>query len=49
MVLISKLIKATEGKALGDEETTYYDELRDKLDIILTFTEHGIFHIFLPI
>ncbi|RDB19505.1 THO complex subunit 1 [Hypsizygus marmoreus] len=34
------VLAATEGEALKDEETTYYDELRDKLDLILTFTEH---------
>lgn len=32
--------QATEGQALKDPQTTYYDDLRDRLDIILTFTEH---------
>jgi len=27
--------------ALQKEETKYYDELRDKLDLVLTFTAHG--------
>jgi hypothetical protein len=30
-----------EGKALGDPETTYYDELKDRLELVLTFTEQG--------
>lgn len=33
-------LAASEGRALKDSETVYYDELRDRLDIILTFTEH---------
>ncbi|KAL0570657.1 hypothetical protein V5O48_011305 [Marasmius crinis-equi] len=32
-------LAATEGKALKEEETKYYDHLRDILDIVLTFTE----------
>ncbi|TFY78462.1 hypothetical protein EWM64_g5550 [Hericium alpestre] len=28
-----------EGKALDDPETTYYDEIMDRLDLVLTFTE----------
>lgn len=31
----------TEGKALKTEGTKYYDQLRDQLDLILTFTELG--------
>ncbi len=34
-------VQATEGKALKQLETKYYDELSDRLDLILTFTEHG--------
>ena len=34
-------VQATEGKALKDAKTLYYDQLNDMLDIILTFTEHG--------
>ncbi|CDO77293.1 hypothetical protein BN946_scf184753.g43 [Trametes cinnabarina] len=33
-------LAATEGKALKERETKYYDDLSDRLDIILTFTEH---------
>ncbi|KAL7284940.1 hypothetical protein ACG7TL_000028 [Trametes sanguinea] len=32
--------QATEGRALKERETKYYDDLSDRLDIILTFTEH---------
>jgi THO complex subunit 1 len=34
--------QTTEGKALKDPETKYYDVLRDRLDLVLTFTEHGL-------
>lgn len=30
-----------EGKALSDPDTTYYDELGDRLELVLTFTEQG--------
>src|SRR5712671_1018484 len=30
-----------EGKALSDPDTTYYDELEDRLELVLTFTELG--------
>lgn len=30
-----------EGKALSDPDTTYYDELEDRLELVLTFTEQG--------
>ena len=40
-------VQATEGKALKDAKTLYYDQLNDMLDIILTFTEHGPFARFL--
>lgn len=30
-----------EGKALEDPETTYFDELKNRLDLILTLTEQG--------
>ncbi|TBU42542.1 UDP-glucose 4-epimerase [Dichomitus squalens] len=33
-------LAATEGKALKDPKTTYYDQLNDMLDMVLTFTEH---------
>ncbi|RPD64553.1 hypothetical protein L227DRAFT_649768 [Lentinus tigrinus ALCF2SS1-6] len=33
-------LAATEGKALKDPTTNYYEQLNDMLDIILTFTEH---------
>ncbi|KAF8347064.1 THO complex subunit 1 transcription elongation factor-domain-containing protein [Amanita rubescens] len=33
-------LAATEGTALENEDNTYYDKLRDKLDLTLTFTEH---------
>ncbi|KAI0964094.1 hypothetical protein AcW1_000995 [Taiwanofungus camphoratus] len=33
-------LAATEGKALKDPNTKYYDDLRDRLDLVLTFTEH---------
>ncbi|RDX44303.1 UDP-glucose 4-epimerase [Lentinus brumalis] len=33
-------LAATEGKALKDPHTNYYEQLSDMLDIILTFTEH---------
>ncbi|THH31953.1 hypothetical protein EUX98_g2251 [Antrodiella citrinella] len=33
-------LAATEGQALKDPQTTYYDDLRDRLDIVLAFTEH---------
>lgn len=33
--------QATEGKALRDPDTKYYGELRDKLDLVLSFAEHG--------
>jgi len=30
-----------EGNALNDPDTTYYDELEDRLELVLTFTEQG--------
>lgn len=33
-------LAATEGEALKDGETTYYDEIRDRLDLVLSFTEN---------
>ena len=38
---VAPCIQATEGKALKERETNYYDDLSDRLDLILTFTEHG--------
>ncbi|KAK7040176.1 hypothetical protein VNI00_009982 [Paramarasmius palmivorus] len=32
-------LAATEGQALKNEDTTYYDQLQDILDVVLTFTE----------
>lgn len=34
------ILASKEGQALKDPNTKYYDELRDKLDVVLTFTEH---------
>jgi hypothetical protein len=34
-------LQETEGTALQKEETKYYNELRDRLDLVLTFTAHG--------
>lgn len=31
-----------EGKALSDPDTTYYDELEDRLELVLTFTEQDV-------
>ncbi|KAH6917103.1 UDP-glucose epimerase [Coprinopsis sp. MPI-PUGE-AT-0042] len=33
-------LAGTEGAALNTNDVAYYDELRDKLDIVLIFTEH---------
>ncbi|KAJ7754993.1 THO complex subunit 1 transcription elongation factor-domain-containing protein [Mycena maculata] len=33
-------LACTEGQALMDEHSTYYGQLRDLLDLVLTFTEH---------
>ncbi|KAL0951887.1 hypothetical protein HGRIS_008544 [Hohenbuehelia grisea] len=33
-------VAATEGSALKNEDDSYYNRLRDRLDLILTFTEH---------
>jgi hypothetical protein len=30
-----------EGSALNDPDATYYDELGDRLELVLTFTEQG--------
>ncbi|KAH9958959.1 THO complex subunit 1 transcription elongation factor-domain-containing protein [Russula dissimulans] len=35
----------TEGKALNDPDTTYYDELEDRLELVLSFTELGEYSI----
>ncbi|KAH9949329.1 UDP-glucose 4-epimerase [Amylocystis lapponica] len=35
-------LAATEGKALKDPHTKYYADLRDRLDLVLTFTEHDV-------
>ncbi len=34
-------MEVTEGKALKEGDVKYYDELKDRLDLVLTFTEHG--------
>ncbi|KAF7969000.1 hypothetical protein HWV62_28664 [Athelia sp. TMB] len=34
------ILAANEGSAPNDPETKYYAELQDKLDLVLTFTEH---------
>jgi len=31
-----------EGRALSDPDTTYYDELEDRLELVLTFTEQDV-------
>jgi THO complex subunit 1 len=36
------MMQMKEGKALGDPDTTYYDELEDRLELVLTFTEQGV-------
>ncbi|KAJ8586500.1 UDP-glucose 4-epimerase [Rhizopogon salebrosus TDB-379] len=33
-------LAATEGSALKGDSTSYYNGLRDRLDLVLTFTEH---------
>ncbi|KAJ7103182.1 THO complex subunit 1 transcription elongation factor-domain-containing protein [Mycena belliarum] len=33
-------LACTEGRALKDENSTYYGQLRDLLDVVLTFAEH---------
>ncbi|KAG2149407.1 hypothetical protein BD769DRAFT_1624094 [Suillus cothurnatus] len=35
-------LAATEGSALNCDSTLYYDGLRDRLDLVLTFTEHDV-------
>ncbi|KZT22699.1 hypothetical protein NEOLEDRAFT_1119319 [Neolentinus lepideus HHB14362 ss-1] len=35
-------LAATEGEALQNPDTDYYDRLRDRLDLVLTFTEHDV-------
>lgn len=35
-------LAATEGSALQCDSTLYYDGLRDRLDLVLTFTEHDV-------
>lgn len=35
------MAQGTEGAALNANDVAYYDELRDKLDIVLIFTEQG--------
>lgn len=34
-------IKMTEGEALKREDFSYYDQLKVRLDLVLTFTELG--------
>jgi len=34
-------LQATEGTASKNDESKYYNDLCDKLDVILVFTEHG--------
>jgi hypothetical protein len=31
-----------EGRALSDADSTYYNELEDRLELVLTFTEQGV-------
>ncbi|TFK56323.1 hypothetical protein OE88DRAFT_1740661 [Heliocybe sulcata] len=35
-------LAATEPEALRNPDTDYYDRLRDRLDLVLTFTEHEL-------
>ncbi|KAG1904509.1 THO complex subunit 1 transcription elongation factor-domain-containing protein [Suillus fuscotomentosus] len=35
-------LAATEGSALKCDSTSYYNGLRDRLDLVLTFTEHDV-------
>ncbi|KAG0703685.1 THO complex subunit 1 transcription elongation factor-domain-containing protein [Suillus ampliporus] len=35
-------LAATEGSASKCDSTSYYDGLRDRLDLVLTFTEHDV-------
>ncbi|KAG1886127.1 THO complex subunit 1 transcription elongation factor-domain-containing protein [Suillus subluteus] len=35
-------LAVTEGSALKCDSTLYYDGLRDRLDLVLTFTEHDV-------
>ncbi|KAG1742719.1 THO complex subunit 1 transcription elongation factor-domain-containing protein [Suillus paluster] len=35
-------LAANEGSALKCDSTSYYDGLRDRLDLVLTFTEHDV-------
>ena len=41
VILIGRLPQLKEGKALSDPETTYYEELKARLELVLTFTEQG--------
>ncbi|KIJ32446.1 hypothetical protein M422DRAFT_265777 [Sphaerobolus stellatus SS14] len=34
-------LAATEGEALKNATTNYYDELKSRLDLVLAFTEHS--------
>lgn len=36
------ILQVKEGQALKEEETTYYDQLQDKLDMVLAFCEYGL-------
>jgi len=35
------MLQTKEGNALNDPETTYYDELKDRLELVLTLAEQG--------
>lgn len=35
------MLQMKEGDALNNPETTYYDELKDRLELVLTLTEQG--------
>ncbi|KAL4250311.1 hypothetical protein ABKN59_003143 [Abortiporus biennis] len=35
-------LASTEGQALKDPNTKYYEQLRDRLDLVLTFTENDV-------
>lgn len=37
----SFVLQETEGKALKEEHADYYNDLENRLDLVLTFTEQG--------
>ncbi|GJJ11787.1 hypothetical protein Clacol_006025 [Clathrus columnatus] len=41
-------LAATEGEALKESNTGYYEELRSRLDMVLAFTEHDVCDVSFP-